>query len=148
MLNLRPAIPADIDSLIRLLEQLFTIEQDFTVNPDNQRRGLELMMQSDTAYMVVAEQADEVVGMASLQILISTADGGRAGLIEDLVVNAEHRGMGIGRSLIEHLIGWAEQQGLTRLQLLADLDNQPALDFYTKQNWQRTRLLAFRKILQ
>lgn len=148
MLKLRPAIPADIDSLIRLLEQLFTIEQDFTVNPDNQRRGLELMMQSDTAYMVVAEQADEVVGMASLQILISTADGGRAGLIEDLVVNAEHRGMGIGRSLIEHLIGWAEQQGLTRLQLLADLDNQPALDFYTKQNWQRTRLLAFRKILQ
>ena len=148
MLNLRPAVPADIDSLIRLLEQLFSIEQDFTVNPENQRRGLELMMQSDTAYMVVAEQADEVVGMATLQILISTADGGRAGLIEDVVVNAEHRGMGIGRLLLEHLTEWAEQHHLTRLRLLADLDNQPALDFYTKQNWERTRLLAFRKALQ
>ena len=148
MVKLRPAVPADIDSLLPLLEQLFSLEQDFTVNPEKQQRGLELLMQSDNAYVVVAEQADDVVGMATLQILISTADGGRAGLIEDVVVSAEHRGSGIGRLLLEHLIDWAEQQGLTRLQLLADLDNQPALDFYTKQNWHRTRLLAFRKILQ
>jgi ribosomal protein S18 acetylase RimI-like enzyme len=147
MLELRPAVAADSDSLLHLLEQLFTIEQDFAVNPDKQRRGLALLLQSDAAYVAVAELAGEVVGMATLQIVISTAEGARAGLVEDVVVSAKHRGLGIGRSLLTHLTEWAAENDLTRLQLLADQDNQPALDFYTKQNWLRTRLLAFRKSL-
>ncbi len=144
MLRLRPAVAADIDSLSRLLDQLFSIEQDFKVNPEKQRRGLEMLLQGNAAYVVVAELAEEVVGMASLQVVISTAEGGKAGLVEDVVVSAGYRGRGIGRSLLQHLIHWAEQKGLKRLQLLADQDNQPALDFYQKQNWIRTRLLAFK----
>ena len=71
-----------------------------------------------------------IVGMATLQLLISTAEGGTAGVIEDLVVSESMRGQGIGQALLNHLCGWAEGQGITRLQLLADRDNQAALDFY------------------
>lgn len=147
MLKLRPAVAADMDSLLQLLEQLFTIEQDFTFNPGKQKRGIELLLQSDSAYLVVAELSGEVVGMATLQILISTAEGGRAGLVEDVVVSADHRGKGIGQSLLSHLTEWAEKNNLMRLQLLADKDNQAALEFYSHQNWSRTSLLAFRKSL-
>ncbi len=144
---LRQAVAADIDSLLKLLDQLFTIEQDFSVDPDKQRRGLELLLQSNLAYVVVAELEAEVVAMASLQIVISTAEGGRAGLLEDVVVSQEHRGRGIGQSILEHITQWAKKNKLTRLQLLADQDNQAALDFYHHQHWSRTSLLALRKSL-
>lgn len=42
---------------------------------------------------------------------------------------------------------WAAAAGATRLQLLADKDNGPALEFYQKQGWQFTRLICLRKLL-
>ena len=83
--------------------------------------------------------------MATLQVVISTAEGGPAGLIEDVVVGESHRGCGLGQALMDHLVAWAGERGLTRLQLLADRDNRPALDFYRKQGWTMTSLIALRK---
>lgn len=37
---IRNAEPADIDSLVRLLEQLFSIETDFEFNAGNHGRGI------------------------------------------------------------------------------------------------------------
>jgi len=142
---LREACSGDVDALIPLLDQLFSIESDFSPDPERQRRGLEALLQSATAYVAVAELAGELVGMATLQIVISTAEGGAVGWIEDVVVNASQRGRGIGKALLDHLIGWSQSRGLTRLQLLADRDNQPALDFYRKQGWAGTKLMALRK---
>ncbi|MEW8364373.1 MAG: GNAT family N-acetyltransferase [Candidatus Thiodiazotropha sp.] len=144
-MKIRQATAADIDTLSALLDQLFSIEQDFTPDRGKQRVGLEELLAAPDAYPVVAEDEGRVVGMATLQVLISTAEGGRCGLIEDLVVSESYRGRGIGRALMDHLIRWADKKGLTRLQLLADRDNQPALAFYKKQGWSMTRLIALRK---
>ncbi|MBT2971112.1 MAG: GNAT family N-acetyltransferase [Candidatus Thiodiazotropha sp. (ex Ctena orbiculata)] len=145
-MKIRQATAADIDTMSMLLGQLFSIEQDFTPDHMKQRTGLEKLLAMQDAYLVVAEDEDEVVGMATLQLLISTAEGGRCGLIEDLVVSESYRGRGIGQALLEHLIQWADKKGLTRLQLLADRDNQSALAFYKKQGWSTTKLIALRKI--
>lgn len=147
MLRLRQAVEADIDSLITLLEQLFTIEQDFTADPDKQRRGLDQLLRSQLAYVVVAVLDGDILGMASLQVVISTAEGGRAGWVEDVVVREDQRGHGIGRAMLAHLSEWAKDNNLTRLQLLADQDNQAALDFYQHLGWSGTSLLAFKKSL-
>lgn len=148
MRKLRPAVPADIPSLLSLLRQLFTLEQDFSPDSDKQRRGLHMLMESSDAYVAVAEVAGEVVGMATIQIVISTAAGGFAGQIEDVVVSESHRGQGIGSALMDHLAAWAHDKELTRLQLLADRDNHPALSFYRKQGWSMTCLRALRMPLQ
>ena len=147
MITIRTAKFADIEALILLLTQLFEIETDFQINPEKQRAGLELLLNSDNTKIFVAENADsQVVAMCSVQILISTAEGTKVGLVEDLIVSATYRGQGIGKQLLRHLEQWAQQQGLTRLQLLADKHNQPALDFYHKQHWQTTQLIALRKM--
>jgi GNAT superfamily N-acetyltransferase len=145
MAVLRRAVADDIDSMLGLLETLFNLEQDFAPSRAKQHSGLELLLKADNAYAVVAEHAGEVVAMATLQVMISTAEGGPVGLIEDVVVAAPHRGRGIGRALMNHLTQWAAKEGLLRLQLLADRDNRPALTFYRKQGWSRTSLIALRK---
>jgi GNAT superfamily N-acetyltransferase len=93
----------------------------------------------------VAEINGRVVGMCTAQTLISTAEGGMAALIEDLVVGTNHRGQGIGAKLLQSIEQWAHSRGATRLQLLADRNNQAALQFYAKAGWKGTQLICIRK---
>lgn len=136
----------DIPALIVLLDALFTIEQDFTPNHAAQQNGLTLMLQQpDMAYIVVARHNDgAVIGMASVQLVVSTAEGAYSAWIEDVVVDANYRQHGIGSALLASVLDWAASKGATRAQLLADMDNTPALDFYQRAGWKRTSLLAYR----
>jgi len=88
---------------------------------------------------------DQVVGMCSLQMLLSTAEGSPAGLLEDLVVSKSYRGHGIGGRLLAVMENRAIANGAKRLQLLADKKNSPALHFYGKRKWQQTQLICLRK---
>lgn len=95
--------------------------------------------------VMVAEVAGQVVGMCTAQLLISTAEGGLAALIEDMVVEQAYRKQGIGRALLLSIEQWAFKRGVKRLELLADMENAPALDFYQKMNWKRTQLICLHK---
>jgi GNAT superfamily N-acetyltransferase len=144
-----PAHAGDIDSLVRLLNVLFSIEQDFTPNEAAQRRGLDLLLASpDHGKIFVARHPVEgVVGMVSAQLVISTAIGAPSAWIEDVVVRKTFRGQGVGKLLLDQVRKWAESKGAGRIQLLADADNTPALDFYQHLDWQPTRLFAWKKVL-
>jgi len=73
-----------------------------------------------------------VVAMASLLYTVSTAEGGRAALFEDLVVRPEYRQQGIGAQLLEYVIAQARAEGLLRLTLLTDMQNERAQVLYRK----------------
>jgi ribosomal protein S18 acetylase RimI-like enzyme len=136
----------DIPSLIVLLGILFSIETDFTIDESKQRSGLKMMLDDNTnRCIMVAEINQRVVGMCSAQMLVSTAEGGLVALIEDLVIDKEHRGQGIGKILLLSVENWAVEKGSKRLQLLADRNNTPALDFYKAMNWNYTQLVCLRK---
>ncbi|CAI8784433.1 GNAT family N-acetyltransferase [Methylococcus capsulatus] len=145
---IRPAETRDIEAMVELLGTLFSIEADFTFDPDRQRRGLALLIGSSADRVLVAECEGRVIGMCSVQTLISTAEGGPVGLVEDMVVARAFRGKGIGRRLLGEIERWAADAGLTRLQLLADRTNEPALTFYDRRGWERTALIGLRKMLR
>jgi GNAT superfamily N-acetyltransferase len=149
MVFIRNAEVCDIDAMIGLLETLFAIETDFSFDSGRQRRGLSRMIGGCMKHKTikVAETQGRVVGMASAQTVISTAEGGLAALVEDVVVDADFRGRGIGRRLVESLHGWAENLGVTRFQALVDTENRPALAFYRKNGWQPTRLACMRRLI-
>lgn len=144
MMTIRPARICDIDSIVGLLRELFCIEADFVFDPEKQRQGLQQLLNSEKDTMLVAESDNNVVGFCTLQTLISTAEGGRVGLLEDLIVAEAYRNQGIGKKLLEEALHWANSQDLKRLQLLADSNNLPALDFYIQRGWQLTQLICLR----
>lgn len=147
--TIRPARADDIPGICDLLTELFSIEADFTADREKQALGVGCMIDDRSGHtlLLVAESGSAVVGMATCQTLISTAEGGRVGLVEDVVVAREFRGQGIGSRLLEHVMQWAQERKLKRIQLLADKDNLPALNFYAGLGWEKTSLICLRKML-
>ena len=145
MASLRNARPDDVEQLVMLLRLLFTLEEDFSFDAGKQRQGLVMLLHSNQGCILVAEAGGKVIGMCTGQLVISTAEGGPAVWVEDMVVDPAHRGRGIGRSLMQAMIAWAGEQGATRLQLLADKHNPQALAFYERIGWQPTALICLRK---
>jgi GNAT superfamily N-acetyltransferase len=143
------ATVADIPRLVELLDVLFSIEKDFVPDLDKQTRGLQqLLARPEHAAVIVARHPEAgVIGMVSAQLVISTAAGAPSAWLEDLVIFSDYRGSGLGTRLLEAAGAWAASRGARRVQLLADAENTPALDFYRAKGWQATQLFAWRRPL-
>ena len=138
----------DLSQLADLLAELFTLESDFQPERNKQLRGLRTIIDSPAlGKLFVLRIGGKIAGMANVLITISTAEGGRVLLLEDVIVRSEHRGRGLGRRLVEHVLGWAREQGMSRVTLLADRDNQYALDFYCRLGFEYSHMTVLRKPL-
>lgn len=138
----------DLPQLADLLAELFTLECDFSPERDKQLRGMRLILDSPSlGRLFVLRIGKEVAGMANALITISTAEGEQVLLLEDVIVSRKHRGSGLGRRLVEHVLDWARKQGMTRVTLLADRDNQAALDFYRKFGFENSNMTVLRRML-
>ena len=143
--TVRQARPDDVPVLASLLAELFAIEVDFAPDRERHERGLRRLLEREDAACVVAEADGELAGMATVQLVVSTAEGGDAALVEDVVVTHAHRRRGVGSALLAALEDWCRERGIVRLQLLADRDNAAAFSFYRRLGWTPTRLVALRR---
>jgi GNAT superfamily N-acetyltransferase len=141
---IRCATPEDSDAMLVLLNQLFGVEQYFCFDAPTQHRGLAMLLASSLARVFVAEAEGVVRGMATGQLVVSTAQGGLSVLVEDVVVDEGWRRRGIGTLLLAELQRWASSQGAGRMQLLADRDNETGLMWYRRHGWQHTNLICLR----
>jgi GNAT superfamily N-acetyltransferase len=142
------AVADDLPQLADLLAELFELESDFHPQRDKQLRSLRMILDDPTLGKLFVLRIDgKVAGMANALITISTAEGGRVLLLEDVIVGKEYRGGGLGRRLVEHVMAWAREQGMTRITLLADRDNRAALDFYRKLGFASSHMTVLRKPL-
>ena len=134
----------DIDAMVGLLRQLFSIEDDFTFNDRKHRHGCAALM-ADHAHgtIRVAEVSNSVVGMCTAQINVSTAEGGLSALVEDLIVDPLYRRRGIATALLSSLRRWALDNNC--VQLLADRRNESALEFYRKAGWKTTNMICLQR---
>ena len=132
-LKFEAAVSKDLPQLVELLGQLFEQEAEFTPNAAKQEAALKLILADPKlGKLFVAKDGSRVVAMASLLFTVSTAEGGKAALFEDLVVRPEHRKQGIGAKLLEYVIAQARAEGLLRLTLLTDMQNERAQVLYRK----------------
>lgn len=146
-LTVRQARLDDIPQMCGLLSELFLIEADFAVDVEKQSRGLYLLIndKSGLSLILVAEKDSEIIGMCSVQALISTAEGGAVGLIEDLIVRKDHRGNRIGTRLLFRIFNWCLTKNISRIQLLRETDNMEAREFYISKGLSDTKLICMRK---
>lgn len=146
--TIRRASPFDISDMALLLRELFAIEKDFSADFKKQEMGFSLLLSNPArAKVLVAEKDGQIIGMATAQLVVSTAEGALSALVEDVVVTESERDKGVGSMLLNALSDWAESRKATRMQLLADRTNEAALGFYRKLGWSETGMMAMRKFL-
>lgn len=148
MIEIGFATAADLPYMADLLAELFTLESDFKPDREKQISGLRTILdEPELGKLFVLRVDGKVVGMANALFTISTAEGGRALLLEDVIIHRDHRGSGLGKRLVEHVLHWAKLRGIVRVTLLADRDNQRALDFYRGIGFGDSHMAVLRKRL-
>lgn len=144
--NIDFAGAADVAEMADLLAELFTLESDFVPEREKQLAGLRLILDDCSIGRLFVLRIDgRVAGMANALLTVSTAEGRRVVLLEDVIVGAAWRGRGYGRALVEHVVAWARAEGLARVTLLADRDNAAALAFYTRLGFASSAMRVLRK---
>src|SRR3954464_11189295 len=119
--------------MVDLLAVLFTDEAEFHPNAEKQRRALEALLGNPTVgTLYVAREGKRVVAMANLLYTVSTAEGGKAALFEDLVVHPDERKRGIGEALLKFVVEQARADGVLRITLLTDMQNERAQAMYRR----------------
>lgn len=144
-MDVRPAVLSDIPALVELLGVLFAQEADFEPDPQKQERALRLIIESPQAGVVlVAPEESEIAGMVSLLFTISTAAGGPACWLEDMVVRPDQRERGVGSRLLSSAIAYARERGFTRIALVTDATNEGAIRFYDRHGFRRSEMTVMR----
>lgn len=129
--GIREAVPSDVPDLLRLVRELAAYEKE----PDaveNTEADLHrwLFGEDAVASALVAEAAERAVGMALWFRNYSTWTGKPGIYLEDLFVEPEHRGSGLGKALLVGLARIAADRGYRRVEWMVLDWNQPSIDFY------------------
>jgi GNAT superfamily N-acetyltransferase len=139
------AARADLRQLVELLGVLFQQEADFSPDREKQEAGLSAILSDPRIGQIfIAREDGRAVAMASMLYTVSTAEGGKAAVFEDLVVLPEYRGRGIGTGLLGHVIAQARAEGVLRITLLTDRDNVRAQALYANAGFRPSGMLLMR----
>ncbi|SHG53118.1 GNAT family N-acetyltransferase [Flagellimonas flava] len=90
----------------------------------------EVLDEADQLSLVYCKEGNHILGMAALASY--SVLSGHKGWIEDVVVDANARGRGIGRLLVEKLLDIARLKGLTDVLLFTANHRESAIHLYKK----------------
>jgi len=145
--TLRPATPADVGLILGFIRELAAYEQlDHQVVATESLLTEQLFGPRPAAEVVIAEVDGSAVGFALFFYNFSTFLGRPGLFLEDLYVQPQARGSGIGKALLRHLAGLALARGCGRMDWNVLDWNEPAIGFYKKlgaevlPDWRTCRL--------
>lgn len=128
---IRPATAADVPALLQLIRALSEYEKlSHQVVVDEARLREHLFGPRPYAEVLLAEDADAVVGYALFFHSYSTFLGRPSLYLEDLFVLPERRGRGHGKALLARLARIAVERDCGRFEWMVLDWNTPAIQLY------------------
>jgi GNAT superfamily N-acetyltransferase len=130
--RIRRAVESDVDAMVALVYELAEYERapkQCHLTADQLRTAL--FGPRPALFAHVAEVDAAVVGCALWFLNFSTWDGVHGIYLEDLFVQPNARGCGLGKALLTALAAECVRRGYSRLQWWVLGWNEPAIGFYT-----------------
>ncbi|MBY0508130.1 MAG: GNAT family N-acetyltransferase [Bryobacteraceae bacterium] len=129
-LNLRKGEPDDLEVLLAMMCELYA-NDGVPFHAERSRQATRQLMQEPRAGAIwLLEIGEATIGYVVMTIGFSLEVGGWHGFIDELFVDAPHRGSGIGTAAVRHLESECARLGMTALLLEADLANEQATRLY------------------
>jgi len=129
--GIRVATVDDVDDILRLVRELAEYERDLAAVQNTPDKLREWLFGDDAvASCLVAEVDGAVVGIALWFRTYSTWTGVPGIHLEDLFVEPEHRGSGLGKAFLVALSRIALARGYQRVEWVVLDWNIPSIEFY------------------
>jgi GNAT superfamily N-acetyltransferase len=143
MIQSRPCTSDDFSAVHELLKQLWP---EKPLDPVSLRTVYDRAFDSDLQCYICATDGERIIGFGSLSLKNNMWQEGYLGHVDELVVDSDYRGHGVGAQLLEHLIAVAKQRGCRRIELDSAFHRQEAHRFYELHGFEN-RGYIFSKIL-
>ena len=132
---IRDARPEDLPHVLQLLLQLSERshyrESELRPVTDRHRAVLERITHDPNVRLVVLEDGGRVIGTLTLYVMANLSHGGQPfAIVENVVVDAEARGGGYGRRLMDFAMRAARQAGCYKVGLSSNNQRPDAHAFY------------------
>lgn len=155
--TIREAALSDLPAIGRLGALLVRTHHDFdqarfiAATPETERAYgsfLGTRLQEPNALILVAEQDREVIGYAyaGVEGYDYMSLRGPAGVLHDIVVDPNHRGLGVGRMLLDAALAALKARGTPRVVLSTAERNESAQRLFARAGFRRTMLEMTREL--
>ncbi len=125
-----------------LFEELEALMPQLSATAQASRRQWERMISAPLCHLFVAEVEGRTAGMLTLALYDTLA--GRRGWIEDVVVDQNLRGKGVGKALLQHALQHARNESLKSLSLTSAAHRTAARSLYRKMGFEEVDTTLFR----
>ena len=130
-MTVRPVRPDDVPAVVGLVRELAEYEKALhEARMTEEQLSSALFGDSPALFGHVAVADGAVVGVALWFLNFSTWRGTHGVYLEDLYVQPQHRGSGLGRELLRTLADLCVQRGYDRLEWSVLDWNTPSIEFY------------------
>jgi ribosomal protein S18 acetylase RimI-like enzyme len=133
-----PATPEDVPAIAELMEELDRFYGGTEIEPVDQRMqqiASVLFRERPGAYVLLAKDYERVVGFASYSFLWPAVGLTQSLYLKELYVSEADRRNGVGKLLMDRLMGTAKETRCSRVEWTADIDNTLAVAFYRRYGY-------------
>ena len=128
------------DEIAAAFERL--IPQLSSSNPPPSKQRLATIAASEASHLLIANEGDRILGSLTL-VMFAIPTGIRA-WIEDVVVDTEARGKGVGAALNEMALDLARQAGATTVDLTSRPSREAANRLYQRLGFEQRETNVYR----
>lgn len=102
---------------------------------------------SSGTHLLLVIREEEPIGFMNILCFYSVWSHGQVFALDDFFITEKFRGKGYGRQALTELETYAKEQGIKRIQLLAENTNPGAVHFYEMLDYKRQEINLFVKYL-
>lgn len=139
-IKIRRAKEKDIGEILNLLYQLQRPKpKTASENTAFRKRILQYLDEKDKE-IIVAEQNSRIIGLVSIMLLPRLNRTKLELYIPELVISEDHRGLGVGKSLMESCVNTARKKKCFRIRLESGNQRKGAHLFYKRIGFEQSAL--------
>jgi glucosamine-phosphate N-acetyltransferase len=142
-MKIRSCVANDFDRIYELLLQLWP---GSPIQKDPLKKTFLRALKSKLNYYLCAVERDVVVGFCTMNMRESLWQQGWLAHIDEIVVDENHRGQGIGEALLEKAAAYAKKKGCTRVELDSAFHRKAAHRFYQQRRFEKRAYIFSKKI--
>jgi len=147
----RKATPDDINDIASLCIEQFqamtALQPYFFQYGEQSKAFIQSVIEGDASDILVCELKNEIEGFVLLQAK-ETSDfpfivQHKFAYLMDIIVRKNHQGNGYGKALLNEVKKWASERNLEYIELDVLTNNENAIQFYLKNNFEDKRKTMF-----